>query len=218
MNDKSEQSPGKRGIFEHNCDETIHIVFPTDSNPYGLSYREWTTKWWRWLISIPLTNNPARDLTGESSDQNQNDENVWFLAGTVKPFFLANRTCQIPVGKAVLFPIVSTVISYAEDPSLKTESDLISFAGKDIAQASHLEVEIDGIKLEHLEDYRVNAGPFDLTYPSNNIFEVSPGLSTAASDGFWVFLKPLVPGLHKIHLNGVEPNFSTEVWYLISVT
>ena len=33
--------------------ETIVGVFDTNSNPYGLTYAEWTTKWWQWAYSVP---------------------------------------------------------------------------------------------------------------------------------------------------------------------
>ena len=28
-------------------------VFPINSKPYGLTYDEWTAKWWQWGYSIP---------------------------------------------------------------------------------------------------------------------------------------------------------------------
>ena len=28
-------------------------VFPPDSIPYGLTYGEWTAKWWQWAYSMP---------------------------------------------------------------------------------------------------------------------------------------------------------------------
>jgi hypothetical protein len=58
-------------------------IFPPDSQPYGLSYGEWTAKWWQWVHSIPTGNNPQLDQTGEDCAQAQNQTGpVWFLAGT----------------------------------------------------------------------------------------------------------------------------------------
>jgi hypothetical protein len=28
-------------------------VFSADSKPYGLTYGEWTAKWWQWVYLIP---------------------------------------------------------------------------------------------------------------------------------------------------------------------
>jgi hypothetical protein len=52
-------------------------VFPANSKPYGLSYGEWTAKWWQWGYSIPKDINPAYDDTGKNCAQKQNGP-VWF--------------------------------------------------------------------------------------------------------------------------------------------
>jgi hypothetical protein len=72
-----------------------------DSGPYGLTYGEWSGKWWQWTLSIPTDVNPLNDKTGENCAKNQNDTQVWFLAGTYGG--TAERTCTIPSGKAIFF-------------------------------------------------------------------------------------------------------------------
>ena len=42
---------------------TSSNVFPVDSKPYGLTYGEWTAKWWQWALSIPKDINPAGDTS-----------------------------------------------------------------------------------------------------------------------------------------------------------
>ena len=56
-------------------------VFPADSKPYGLSYGEWTARFWQWLHSIPKQDNPAADTTGKNCGLKQTGP-VWFLPGT----------------------------------------------------------------------------------------------------------------------------------------
>ena len=34
-------------------------VFTLDSQPYGVSYAEWTAKFWQWLLEQPSDNNPS---------------------------------------------------------------------------------------------------------------------------------------------------------------
>src|SRR5919205_4515157 len=46
-------------------------VFSADSKPYGLTYGDWTAKWWQWGHSIPKDINPAYDDTGKNCAQNQ---------------------------------------------------------------------------------------------------------------------------------------------------
>ena len=41
-------------------------VFPIKSKPYGLTYGEWSAKWWQWAISIPTAESPMLDGTGEN--------------------------------------------------------------------------------------------------------------------------------------------------------
>jgi heme/copper-type cytochrome/quinol oxidase subunit 2 len=73
-------------------------VFSTNSKPYGLTYGEWTAKWWQWGYSIPKNINPAYDDTGKNCAQKQNGL-VWFLGGTFG--HAVNRVCDIPTGKAI---------------------------------------------------------------------------------------------------------------------
>src|SRR6476659_4355633 len=56
-------------------------MYSVDSKPYGLSYGEWTAKWWQWLYSIQREVNPANDDTGKNCAQDQSGP-VWFLAGS----------------------------------------------------------------------------------------------------------------------------------------
>ena len=62
-------------------DKNSSMIFPLDSEPYNLSYIEWTVKWWQWFLLTPKSINPAVDGTGEYSYMNQPYKHVWFLAG-----------------------------------------------------------------------------------------------------------------------------------------
>ena len=191
-------------------------VYPVNSNLFGLTYEEWTCKWWQWFLSIPGEKNPALDSNGKNCDINQNDSNVWFLAGTAHPGY-ANRICTIPSTKAIFFPIIATQISYAEAPFLRTDADLVSYAAKDIVRWQHLEVLIDDTKLYNPERYRVQSGAFELMIPENNCCGLLPGRTKAATDGFWICLRPLSSGNHELYFSGSEPNFHTEVKYQLLV-
>jgi hypothetical protein len=46
-------------------------VFSTDSKPYGLTYGEWTAKWWQWAYSIPKNVNPSYDDSGRYCSEGQ---------------------------------------------------------------------------------------------------------------------------------------------------
>jgi hypothetical protein len=197
-------------------------VFTTDSKPYGLTYGEWTARWWQWANSIPKPDNPAVDNTGKNCAIDQNGP-VWFLAGTFGGS--AERTCTIPSGKAILIPIFNSECSYAEFPALKSESDLRSCAKSLQDKTTSLEAIVDGMNIQGLEKYRVASPLFNLTFPENNVAGVSPGLTQGVSDGNWLFLKPLPPGKHEIHFAGASVdiattstnNFATAATYHVTV-
>ena len=54
-------------------------VFAVESNPYGVSYEDWTTRFWQWLVSIPASKNPAADQSGEFCQEGQGTLPVFFL-------------------------------------------------------------------------------------------------------------------------------------------
>jgi hypothetical protein len=183
-------------------------IYPIDSKPYGLTYKEWTAKWWQWVLSIPTENNPLPDDTGKNCGQNQNNPNVWFLAGTAGGS--AERTCTIPSGKAILLPVLNAECSYAEYPEYKSESELRFCSGTFfLTQPSNMQVTVDGVKLEDLDKYRVQSALFNLDLPKNNIYGVKAGPTQAVSDGYWILLQPLSEGKHEISFGGVAVDFTT---------
>jgi hypothetical protein len=176
------------------------VVFSAESKPYGLTYGDWTAKWWQWGYSIPKDINPAYDDTGKNCAQKQNGP-VWFLAGTYG--HAVDRKCDIQAGKAILFPILNSECSFAEFPKLKTLSELRTCAKTIQDQVSSLKASVDGIPIPSLQQYRILSPPFNFTLPQNNILGMPANITTQAiADGNWVFLKPLPPGGHKITFRG----------------
>jgi hypothetical protein len=177
-------------------------VFLPDSNPYGASYREWTIRWWQWCLAQPKSTNPVNDKkrTDRNSNNNQAYSDVWFLAGTTGGY--AERECVIPKDKAILCPIINYEISTAEDPKLRTDSDLVSFARADVDKIAKVDVMINGVVMPNSKRFRVESGPFDAVLPQDNIWGAKAGLTRAAADGYWLFLKPLQPGKHQIQFGG----------------
>lgn len=181
-------------------------VYSIDSKPYGLSYGEWTAKWWQWIYSIPETDNPGNDETGEKCAVGQNDPDVWMLVGT--PGGKVSRTCSVPEGKAILFPIINVECDYIVDRNLKTESDLRKCAKTDQDKAINLLVTVDGAAIPNLQMYRMQSPLFNLTYPEDNIAGLPAGSTYAISDGYWILLKPLPLGKHEIRFSGSLVDFT----------
>jgi hypothetical protein len=179
-------------------------LFTLDSNPFGTPYDEWTSIWWTWLISIPLSESPAADNTGQQCAKNQTGP-VWFLAGTFQG--LTERTCVIPADKGILFPVFNLECSFAEFPNLKTYSELSQCAKEGMDKVTFVQATVDGVQVQNIT--RTQSLPFNVTFPEQNIFGVQAGHTTAVSDGFWIFLQPLPPGQHEINFKGALVDYTT---------
>ena len=198
-------------------------VYPINSKPYGLTYGEWSAKWWQWLTSIPTKDNPSVDETGAKCAVGQKEPNLWFLSGTGGGE--VTRACSIPAGKAIFFPVLNVECDYLS-PDLKTESDLRKCAKDDQDKATNLQATVDGVAIPDLKSYRVQSPLFNMTLPKDNAMGYPQGTTQAVSDGFWIILKPLPAGEHQIHFSGslvdftaTGPlNFVSDAKYDITVT
>ena len=65
---------------------------------------------------------------------------------------------------------------------------------------TELRVTIDGVDISNLKEYRARSRVFDLIFNPNNVYQVAPGYTRSVTDGYWIFLKPLPLGDHKIYL------------------
>jgi hypothetical protein len=57
------------------------------------------------------------------------------------------------IGKAVLFPVINFITSYAEEPSLKTEEALLSYAKSNVDDIAKKEASINNVNFTDLEKY-----------------------------------------------------------------
>lgn len=178
----------------------MSLLFHSKERPFGYTWQYWTTKWWQWFLSIPKVDSPAMDTTGEKSSVEQSDPNVWFLAGSTNG--KVKRTVRIPSGKAVLFPVINVTISNAEDPTMNDDADMISFVKRHMDDIVEKRASIDGEDLLISEKFRAKSTPFEFYYPPNNIFGAQEGPTRGVGDGYWIFMRPLQPGIHNIRTYG----------------
>ena len=170
-----------------------------------------------------MAENPANDPDGRYCAKNQNDPNVWFVAGAFGG--KADRNCSIPSGKAVLILIVGAECSYAEDSSLKNEQDL-----RDCAISSNKMIApfatIDGFTIKDWGKYRVTSPLYSMLLPDKNVWNVKgPQETQSIADGWYLFLKPLPSGSHKIAFGGQKtditatsgPSYAFEVTYDLTI-
>jgi hypothetical protein len=140
------------------------------------------------------------DTTGDKASIQQSNQYVWFLTSTTG--FRAERTVRIPSGKAILFPVINVTISNAEEPTLNTDTDMISFVKGHMDDIVEKRANIDGEDLFISEKFRIRSPPFDFYFPPLNIFGAKEGPTRGVGDGYWIFMKPLQPGTHTIRTYG----------------
>jgi hypothetical protein len=172
-------------------------VFAPEQAPYGRGLVTWTIKWWEWALSLPIPSNPVLDCTGKHAHRNQNGP-VWFLAGTIgDENKVAKRTCVMPSGKAIFFPVINYIRTY--DLNLNSDSQLLNHVTKDIDDIVVRESLLDNYPVPI---YRINSGLFYLRVKEQNRLDIPVGINRAACDGYWVFLRPLAKGPHEIYFHG----------------
>ena len=85
-------------------------VAAVDQLVHGRTYGEWAAQGWQWALSLPAAAHPLFDTAGRSAGQ---PGPVWFLGArscaigdTTCSTTDVERTCAVPAGKALFFPVV----------------------------------------------------------------------------------------------------------------
>ena len=175
---------------------------------------ELVRKWWQWHVSLPnKTNNkyptnltlahPREAYSPEKCAWNQNDKNVWFLPdgknlGSSEANAREIRECTVPHGKALLVQIYGGGCSYGE--GLKTDQELKDCVdiGLDTVEFT---AKVDGVEVmssKNRDDFLPAPYSYDLTYTQDNLYDVPAGTYKAMAGGYFLFVKPLSVGDHKI--------------------
>lgn len=177
-------------------------VVPPNATKYGNDHGGWSAAYFQWYMAQPLEGHPGVDspefdvTAGQSGD-------VWFLSGL---FGTAERTCTIPAGKALFFPMANVECSSLEAP----DSGFYGATAKEQRAcakywADHIVgvfCEIDGEAVAKPESYRAKSPQYTFTAPSPWIFGDVGGTGTSLGDGYYILLTPLAPGEHTIRFGG----------------
>ena len=201
----------------------VTTVYPPESSPYGKTLGEWSGLWWAWAFGIPAGVNPILDPTGANCDENQSGP-VWFLAGAFSSDPLT-RSCTVPLGKAVFFPIINIECSTVEPPPFHgdTPAELLACATSFIGFSDVITCSVDGAAVNNAVGFRFQSPATPFTASVDNILGVPAGTSgLLVSDGYWIMVPPLPVGPHVIHFTGLLgggpfAGFSQDVTYEITV-
>ena len=198
-------------------------VIPPNANAYGMTYGEWSAKWWgQWTYSMPVDEHPLYDTADCSAGQLGK---VWFLGGTYTATSFpggatgnVNRSCTVPAGTALFFAVINSEAALLEgdgerDDELRTKAEYYQ------DHATGLYAEIDGVPVENLQSYRVQSPLFQYgPLPLNNL-PCKNGLgsdctdstkessligktSDFVGDGVYLLLPPLSVGEYEIKFGG----------------
>jgi hypothetical protein len=200
-------------------------VYSTDSKPFGVAYQDWVARWWNWTFGINADEHP-RDDPNRSCNVNQNGS-VWFLPDSLSIESASNpRICDVPAGKAIFIPIITGAISTLEKPGY-SDAQLVKEALVCDDYSNNRRAEIDGKNIDGLNDpvtYRTNSSHiYTVKVVEGNIYNIKSGTGNGYADGWFLFVKPLPAGEHKIHVVGAidapDPNCnnSADVSWIIHV-
>ena len=164
----------------------------------GKEARYWVLRYYEWLeqnkrkfryqgIKVQT------DTTGSLCGSLQSGP-VWFL--TNFQWGKVTRTCEIPANVHVLIPVLEVLTAPARGMTVAC-GELTSAARKMASEDAQVSLAIDGRQLAEVRDYEGATGCLDRGDPDD------PGRKqTVAMHGFWVFLKPLPPGTHRLEFSG----------------
>ncbi|MGE5261768.1 MAG: hypothetical protein ACM3S0_00175 [Acidobacteriota bacterium] len=189
-------------------------VLPPNAHPFGLTYAQWAAKWWKWQLERSPDTNPNLDPTGCSNVQSGP---VWFLAGAFgQP--AVERTCTVPVGKALLFPVMNALVLASPGDTAQMVRDQAKNAIDPLVDYG---ASVDGVTIKDLAAYRLYQGSlndlpiFSVTIPEPGFFGLLGIYAPCSDDGVYLMLAPLPPGEHNIHYYANE--FGVDVTYHLTV-
>ena len=212
-------------------------VIPPSDLPYGLSYEEWSAKWWQWYMGLEtnhIENVGSPDIcSGPGS-------HVRFLYGAPGTT-TATRDVSICSDISLFFPILGFIADNTACPvsdfGTNTSAQLAAEVIGGWSAVTLTTCTIDGVAVEGLDNpvtsiYNIVSPPFSYTIAEKDSIislvegeDCIPGGITiypAVADGAYLMLAPLKPGKHKIAFVGVygpvsAPNLKLDITYDITV-
>jgi len=202
------------------------LIFQPNDTIYGLSYGDWTAAWWQYLMQYTNDVQPYLDTTGALCNQGQGGP-VFYLVGSPTGATLTTRYCTVPAGKALLIPLINSECSTIEPGGFHIDNASQGHACAEgwVDGVGSLFMTIDGYKVKDLFSYRFQSPFYYFNVPTDNNFTgtVGPTEAWSVSDGYWVMVKPLKPGVHVIHVyahqvGGLNPGAIQNFTYVLTIS
>ena len=202
------------------------IAYSLAEEPFGSAYASWCEAWVKHIYSTPCDQNPLAITTENRNDPDQEGP-VFFLAGTLGGTI--ERTATISADQGIFFPVLNYVATYPcpyagfkPAPGQSLKDFLMRKAMEMVDQGTLISVTLDDRRITDLLPYRVTT---DLFYfnalPELTCLDacVTGELQPALADGYWIMLRPLSPGRHKLQYKASYPKVGwvMDVTYLLNV-
>lgn len=201
-------------------------VWPSISVVYGKTYAEWSAAWHQWADSLPAASHPLFDTADCKAGQSGP---VWFLGGRFCSPDVNNnceglpavRTCNVPAGKALFFPVLngSCLDGEAKNGLCLGAGPIITEMRAALADAldktRDLEVNLDGnrLVLGLKKHFRVQSPVYSTIVPDGSLYpaigepQIVAGTYLGVDDGIYVMLRPLPKGSHTLNFKGTFPQW-----------
>jgi hypothetical protein len=195
------------------------LVVPPNEESFALSYGEWAGRWWQWAgWGMPVATNPITDTTGVDCALGQWGP-VFFLTGTPGGPSVV-RSCTIPAGKGLFFPLDNSACAVPEDGATPAEAASLCSGMIDLVDVSSLKLTIDGVQIHNLGQFRTPSPIYSFTGNAPNFCSVNcctnltphcyEGFhAQGVGDGYYVMLKPLSAGRHTLHFHAEIPSWGS---------
>lgn len=206
--------------------QEAQIAYSPAEEPYGSSYASWCEAWVKFIYSIPCNVHPLAESADNKTEPDQVGP-VYFLAGTLGGTI--ERTVNITEGKGIFFPVLNYVASYPcpyagsrPAPGQSLKDFLVRNANVMVDQGTLMSVTLDGVRISDLFPFRFTTELFYFqALPELTCLDpcVTGELQPGVADGYWIMLRPLSPGQHKLNYKGSYPKlgWAIDVTYLIDV-
>jgi hypothetical protein len=189
-------------------------VLPPNSRVQGLTYGEWSARWWQYVFSLPKSQSPYVE-TGAIC---RRVGNVALVA--VNSTLDVPKKCEVPAETTLYLELLAAECSTIEQPPFYggNEQELRACAQSFVP--TNLEASIDGVEIENPSQYISTSPLYEFVVPDDSIFDV-PGGTTAQSVSYGAFLMlaPLNLGKHTIHTHGTYgDDFTADRNFELTVT
>ena len=209
-------------------------IAPLNSDPHGKSYAAWIAAWWKWALETEASDSPLLDPNSSNCAAGDQPSGVRFLGGTFTGGASEEvvRTCTIPGGTALFFPILNGVWASTPAPNAvcsppvfanswynTTPADLgyqgfltqiVEPVGVDPANPpGSLKLKVDGKSAKDLVSlYLVSDIFFDVDLPDDSFFDAIFGLDCFPA----IVVSPNVGWGYYVFLNPLPPGLHTIRW------